>query len=351
MTKEREAHGLRRGECEARVGSCPPPLKRWATRVLLPLGAVLLALASPALAQQIDYTRPVDAAPTPEDIGEDYVLPVVQHPLPRPSWREIVDLAVLGVALGLGAWIVLARRNRRELVLLAIICLLYFGLYREGCICPIGAIQNVVVALTDPTYAVSYFVIAFFLLPLILAVLFGRVFCGGVCPLGAIQELVVLKPLRVPRVLDKVLGSFKWVYLVLAIWFAARPIETRDFLICRFDPFVGFFRFTGPLHMMLIGAGLLVLGMFIGRPYCRYLCPYGAILSLLSRISWRGVTITPDKELDCGLCAASCPYGAIKDLRAEKSSCLFCARCFDTCPRHRVRGRTETVTNGSSQSS
>ncbi len=305
---------------------------------------IAVPCAPAVLAQQIDYARPVDAAPSPEDIGEDYVLPVVQHALPRPSWREMVDLAVLAGALGLCAWIVLARRNRRELALLTIICLLYFGLYREGCICPIGAIQNVVVALTDPRYAVSYFVIAFFLIPLIMTVLFGRVFCGGVCPLGAIQELVVLKPLHVPRVLDKVLGSFKWIYLVLAIWFAARPIETRDFLICRFDPFVGFFRFTGPLHMMLIGAGLLVLGMFVGRPYCRYLCPYGAILSLLSRLSWWGVSITPDKELDCGLCAASCPYGAIKDLRAEKSSCLFCARCFNTCPRHRVRGRTDLAT-------
>jgi len=356
-----EFHGLGRGARRARFDSCPPPLKRWATRFspskgwgtcsLLALCVWPLALTAPALAQQIDYVRPVDAAPSPEDIGEEYVLPVVQRPLPRPVWRETVDAAVLLGALGLCTWIVLWRRNRRELVLLTIICLLYFGAYREGCICPIGAIQNVVVALTDPAYAISYFAIVFFLLPLLLAVLFGRVFCGGVCPLGAIQELVVLRPLRVPRVLDKVLGLFKWVYLALAVWFAARPAETREFVICRFDPFVGFFRFTGPMHMMLIGAGLLVLGLFIGRPYCRYVCPYGAILSLLSRISWRGVTITPDKELDCGLCAASCPYGAIKDLRAQKSSCLFCARCFNTCPRHRVRGQTGTAPQGSSQSS
>ncbi len=318
--------------------------------LLLTLGVARLCTPA-ALAQQIDYARPVDAAPSPEDIGEGYALPVVQRPLPRPVWRETADVAVLLAALGLCAWIVLWRRNRRELVLLTIICLLYFGAYREGCICPIGAIQNVVVALTDPAYAISYFAIVFFFLPLLLAVLFGRVFCGGVCPLGAMQELVVLRPLRVPRVLDKVLGLFKWVYLVLAIWFAARPVETRDFVICRFDPFVGFFRFSGPTHMMLIGAGLLVLGLFIGRPYCRYVCPYGAILSLLSRISWRGVTITPDKELDCGLCAASCPYGAIRDLRAEKSSCLFCARCFNTCPRHRARGQTETAPQGPSQSS
>ena len=148
--------------------------------------------------------------------------------------------------------------------------------------------------------------------------------------------MVVLKPLHVPRLLDKGLGLLKWVYLLAAIWFAARPAESRDFIICRFDPFVGFFRFAGPLYMLLIGGGLLVLGVFIGRPYCRYVCPYGAILSVLSRISWRRVIVTPDKELDCGLCAEACPYGAIEKLRAVRSSCLACARCFNRCPRHRV---------------
>ena len=82
---------------------------------------------------------------------------------------------------------------------------------------------------------------------------------------------------------------------------------------------------------------MLGLSTFIGRPYCRYLCPYGGLLSLLSRMSWRGVSVTPDKELDCGLCDEACPYGAIKDLRAARSSCLYCARCFDYCPRHQVR--------------
>jgi polyferredoxin len=296
---------------------------------------VLLACAAPALGQY-DYHRPVEAAPSEEDIGGGYVTPAVQRPPPRAQWREAADVAVLAAALRLGAWLVLKRRSRNGLVALTIGCLAYFGFYRQGCVCPIGAIQNVTVALVDPHYAVSYFVVAIFFLPLLFAVLFGRAFCGGVCPLGAIQELVVLRPLQVPRRVDKGLGWLRWVYLALAIWFAALPAVSRDFVICRFDPFVGFFRFAGPLHMHLIGGGLLVLGLFVGRPYCRYVCPYGALLSLLSRISWRAVSVTPDKELDCGLCAEGCPYGAIEGLRAVRSSCVSCARCFDYCPRHRV---------------
>lgn len=291
-----------------------------------------------ALAQsyQEQYSRPVEVAPSAEDIGEGYTIPPVQRPHPRSYWLEILDTSLLAGAMGLAAWIVLARRNRRWLVVLTIGCLIYFGFYREGCVCPIGSIQNVTVAFIDPGYVVSYAVIAFFTLPLILAIFFGRVFCGGVCPLGAIQELVVLWPVQVPRTLDHVLGSIKYIYLATAILFAVRPDIPREFLICRFDPFVGFFRGDGPAHMLMIGGALLVLGMFVGRPFCRYLCPYGVLLSLVSRLSWKGVTITPDKELDCGLCIEACPYGAIENMRAVRSSCLFCARCFRACPQHRA---------------
>ena len=293
---------------------------------------LLLALATTprAVAQ---YQRQADVAPTEEDIGEGYVTPPVQKPLPRALALEVLDVVLLAAALGLGVWIVIGRRSRGWLVVLTIACLAYFGFYREGCVCPIGAIQNVAVALTDPNYAIPYVVIAVFFLPLIIALFYGRVFCGGVCPLGAIQELVLLRPIQTPRRLDKVLGLFKYVYLGLAIWYAVQPLVDRDFVICRFDPFVGFFRRSGFASMLITGGVILLIGTFIGRPYCRYICPYGGLLSWCSRLAGRGVTITPDRELDCGLCAESCPYGAIENLRAVRPSCLYCARCYAACPR------------------
>ena len=303
--------------------------------ILAVLGIVAASTVLPD-STRAQWVRPVDTVPPDEDIGGGYETPTVQRALPRAVWWDLVDTGVLLGALGVSAWLVLGSRNRNWLVVLTIGCLLYFGFYREGCVCPIGAIQNVAVALTDASYAVPLVVIVFFFVPLVFALLLGRAFCGGVCPLGGIQELVLLKPVSVPRRLDKGLGLFKYLYLILAIWFAVRPVTERDFIICRFDPFVGFFRMTGPGDILTFGAVLLIVGVFIGRPYCRYLCPYGALLALISRLSWRGVTITPDKELDCGLCTEACPYGAIEQMRAVRSSCLYCARCYAWCPREPV---------------
>ena len=298
--------------------------------------AVLLAvLSSTALLAQ--YQR------QPPDFGGTYAFPTPTHPEPRADWLRTVDVAVLALGLGVAAWLILKRRSRNGVLLLSIGAVGYFGFFRKGCVCPIGAIQNVTLTLVDPYYNISFGVIAFFFLPLAATLLFGRVFCGGVCPLGAIQDLVLLRPLKVPSRLDRALGWLKYVYLVVAVYFAGWGLHAtlggweiqtgRRFLICEWDPFIGLFRITGPFHMLAIGAAFLVGGTVIGRPYCRWLCPYGGILAVLSRVAWKNVQITPDRELDCGLCAESCPFGAIENLRADRASCLACARCYVACPR------------------
>ena len=299
--------------------------------LILLLPAIAWA-GSPIFGQQLEYQRQVEVAPTEESIGEGYVTPEVQHPRPRSAVWQVGDVVLLGLALLLAAWAALRRRSRGWLLGITIACVAYFGFYREGCVCPIGSIQNVTVALVDPAYAVPYYVIAIFALPLLAALFFGRVFCSGVCALGAIQDLVVLKPIQVPVRLDRALGWLKWVYLGLAIFFVVLPAVDRDFIICRFDSFVGLFRFTGQAWLLTVGGLFLVLGIFVGRPYCRYLCPYGALLSVFSRYAWRSFSITPGKELDCGLCTEACPYGAIEERRAVRTACFACGRCYPSCP-------------------
>ena len=169
-------------------------------------------------------------------------------------------------------------RSRTGLFLLSIVSLAWLGFWRKGCVCPIGAIQNVTQALFDKDYAAGGLVIAVFVLPLVFTLFFGRSFCASVCPLGAVQELVAVRPVQVPTWIDHALGLLAYVYLGAAVLFAATG---SAWIICRYDPFVGLFRLTSSASMLALSAGFLGVGLFIGRPYCRWLCPYGAILALL----------------------------------------------------------------------
>jgi ferredoxin len=151
--------------------------------------------------------------------------------------------------------------------------------------------------------------VAFFALPLLAALFVGRTFCAAVCPFGALQDAVIVKPLRLPRWLAAPLGFLPIVYLGLAVLFAATGAE---FVVCRFDPFVSFFRMGGRMGLLALGACFLALGTVVARPYCRFLCPYGVILGWLSRLSVRHSTISPDECVQCRLCEESCPFDAIR---------------------------------------
>ncbi|HPA20019.1 MAG TPA: 4Fe-4S binding protein [Verrucomicrobiae bacterium] len=267
---------------------------------LLIAAASIVAMAQQALAE-LRFPQP--------DFESGYTPPATSVPPPRSLAWEVVDVGVLGVALALAAWLVLKRRSRLGVIYLTAACLGYFGFFRKGCVCPIGSIQNITAGLCDPSFAVPLTVVAFFALPLAAALIFGRVFCAGVCPLGAIQDLVAVHPVRVPEPIAEALGSLRYVYLAAAILLTSLG---AGFLICRYDPFVAFFRMDGKLPMLLYGAALLLLGVFVARPYCRFLCPYGVLLGWLSRLSWRHASVTPAQCIQCRLCEHSCPFDAIR---------------------------------------
>ncbi|MBI2192234.1 MAG: 4Fe-4S binding protein [Planctomycetes bacterium] len=245
----------------------------------------------------------------PPDFESGYQLPLASTPPARAELLAYADVAVLVAGLALASWMMLKRRRRSELTLLSVFALLYFGFYRRGCVCSIGSIQNVALALGDNGYAVPPSVLGFFVFPLAFALLAGRAYCAGVCPHGALQDLALVRPVRLPDWLDQGLRPIPYLYLGVAILLSATG---SMFILCQYDPFIGIFRLTGSRNMLLLGGGFLVVGLFVGRPFCRFLCPYGALLSLCSRVSrWR-VTITPDACTRCRLCEDSCPFGAIQ---------------------------------------
>jgi len=250
--------------------------------------------------QQMRYPRP--------EFETDYTYPTYQYISQRSPVWEYIDVAVLIAALSLTSWLVLKKRSRQGIVWVSLFSLAYFGFFRQGCICAVGSVQNVSLALFNSDYSMPLTALLFFLIPLGFALFSGRVFCAGVCPLGAIQELTGFRQVKVNPKIEAVLGSVPFVYLGLAVLFSATGSQ---FIICRYDPFVGIFRLGAPYIMVIFGVLLLVTGIFVNRPYCRYLCPYGVLQNIFSRFSYRHLSITPAECINCRRCEPSCPYGAI----------------------------------------
>jgi polyferredoxin len=264
----------------------------------------------------------------PPQFKSGYELPVTTKPESHAGFDQFLDITVLLVTLSLCSYLALKKRSRRGILLVGIFSLFYFGFWRKGWLCAFSAIENVALALSGHNYAMPITIAVFFALPLIFAILFGRAFCASVCPHGVIQDVVLLRPIKVPSWLEHGLRMFAYVYLGLAVLFAATG---SAFIIYQYDPFVIFFRRGGSLNMLILGVSFLLVGMFIGRPYCRYLCPYSVILGWMSKYSKWHLTITPDKCIQCRLCEDSCPFGAIRKPTQETRSRRGSPFCWPCC--------------------
>ena len=251
------------------------------------------------------------------DFTSGYQYPNIVHSAPNELFWNILDVVLLVGMMGLVVWAAYRKRSRTIILSMSLVSVLYFGFFRSGCVCSVGSIQNVVTAAVSSDYHLPWYVLLVFLLPIVFALLFGRVFCSGVCPLGALQELVNVRNFRLSRAVSATLTMIPWVYLAFTILYAA---TRSQFLICRLDPFIGIFRLGGDLGVMSFGIVLLVMSLFIGRPFCQFLCPYGALLSVFSALSWKKLEMTDKGCINCALCSVSCPVDAIRPPQDSKTN-------------------------------
>ncbi|MCL2220014.1 MAG: 4Fe-4S binding protein [Chitinispirillia bacterium] len=254
-----------------------------------------------------DASASPDRFPRPEFQG-GYEIPDNDFGTARAVFLYYTDVIALFIALCAAAYLVLKRRSRKGVLALMLLSIAYFGFYKRGCVCSLGAIQNISAGIFSD-YAIPITIFLIFILPLLFALFFGRVYCAAVCPMGAVQDLVAVRAKKVPSRADAVLRIIPHIYLGTAILFAATG---AGFPICKLDPFAGIFRLGAPAGMAATGAAVIITGIFAARPYCRYLCPYGVLLGWMSLISKYRVKISPNTCVNCRLCENACPVDAIR---------------------------------------
>lgn len=212
--------------------------------------------------------------------------------------------------------------------------------------CPLGSLQNAVAASADRP---AFYVVGLLLL---FGLLLGRVICGFLCPFGLIQELIYKLPTKKLKK-NRLTRRLSWLkYGILAAfaigipaWFAFRRVPLPGF--CKFICPAGTLEgavllllhpandalraLTGPLFAWKLSvlAGILCACVFLYRAFCRFLCPLGALYSLMSRLALLGVRVDPARCTDCGACVRVCKL----DIRAVGDrECVHCGDCIGVCP-------------------
>jgi polyferredoxin len=179
------------------------------------------------------------------------------------------------------------------------------------------------------------------------SLLVKKSFCSWLCPVGTVSEYlwkfgrkVIHRNLTVPLWLDLPLRSLKYLLLAffLYIVFTMPAQDLSDFLASPFSivadvKMLNFFRYLGTLGMVVI-ATLIVLSVFVQNLWCRFLCPYGALMGISSVLSPIKIRRDPQACIDCGKCNKACPSHLPVDrlVQIRSVECTGCMECVAVCP-------------------
>ncbi len=215
--------------------------------------------------------------------------------------------------------------------------------------CPIGAMQAVI---GSWNFKFAFYIAGFLMF---VGALVGRFVCGWLCPFGLIQEL--LHKIPFPKKLrsfrgDRLLRGLK--YVILLVFVILLPLYLVDLLgqgapwFCKLLCPVG--TLEGGIPLVLLNKALrstvgwlyawktvilvvtLLVSIVIYRPFCKYICPLGAIYSVFNPISVFRYRVEPSKCIGCGACAAACEMGCDPTKQANSLACIRCGACKRACP-------------------
>lgn len=215
--------------------------------------------------------------------------------------------------------------------------------------CPIGSLQAVA---SGTRHNFSFYVLGTLML---FGVLLGRFICGFLCPVGWFQQLIhkiPVKKLKIPKNADQKLRLFKYLILILFVlafpafivdaygmgspWFCkwicpAGTLEGGIPLVLANESLRMNLGFTFWWKMFLLAVAVAG-SLFIYRPFCKYICPLGAIYALFNCFSLTRMELDPDSCITCGKCVRSCPMQVDVLKNINSAECIRCGKCAEACP-------------------
>lgn len=230
--------------------------------------------------------------------------------------------------------------------------------------CPIGGLQAV---LTSPKHGFPMYVAGFLFMT---GAVFGRFVCGWLCPFGLVQDL--LHKIPFPRKLrtfpgDRALRSLK--YVILVVFVILLPLYVTDIIgqgtpwFCKWICPAGTLEGGWPLvaanrtlqdaigwlyawkNVVLIST--LAASVIICRPFCRYLCPLGAVYACCNPVSLVRYNWDGGRCIHCNKCVEVCPMECDPPQNANSTECIRCGRCVSVCPTAALTSGTSLRRKGS----
>jgi polyferredoxin len=182
---------------------------------------------------------------------------------------------------------------------------------------------------------------------LAIAFLFRKAFCSWLCPVGTLSEYlwragrqIFRRNFHLPRWLDLPLRSLKYLLLGFFVWAVANmpAEEIEQFMRSPYGAIadvrmLNFFRYLGETAAIVL-AVLVIASVLVQNFWCRYLCPYGALLGLVSLPSPLRIRRSPAACIDCAKCAKACPSALPVDklVTIKSAECTGCLECVAVCP-------------------
>jgi len=270
---------------------------------------------SPPASTEIKEFKKIDPVTTVE----------VNSSADNPYWFHDLFLKIIALSALIAVSLLIFSYFRttkwvRKLTLVSSVILI--GFIFGGFLCPISTVQNIILKAGS-----AYLIL--FSIPLIATFIFGRIYCGSVCPYGALSELMHIKrfSIKLPEKADRVLKYIKYailVFLVLRVLFTTEIFDST--------PFKAIFLFGGTTLDWVMTGVFVFISIFVYRPFCKYFCPYGAIMSVISRFSLFKIK-KDDSCISCKICKKECPMGAMDANATTNLECILCGECCKKCPK------------------